>query len=229
MYHVDLSTRTPEACNTNINVVSDFANSYKVWTSYVNDVTMVYNSRPSNHNLTDCFFIKHTTPTVSSNMSAFQTTVESSGVTFMNCQLKYINTNTLICVINLTSGDRSNPPSSRNCGSIICDIGRYINHLTVYKVSRVSREFNGGYLYGQSYFYNARSMFPIVNALPIRITGKTRTITAFNHTKNISGKAFELGFTNMPLWGYEVNGSGKPPGVPSPTLDANGYITGWSW
>lgn len=231
-YHIDLSssTRTPELCN-NINFASR-ANSYRLNFEYVDDVTMIYDTRTSNVTLSDVYYIVHDNPTVIRNMSAFGTSEGIFGtINHCICQLRYVNGHTLIADIQI-GDDNMSPIRSRGTKLHICDLGRYIaaGEVWVYynRWYTPSNGFNGAYLYGQSVMYDTYYLFPVTNMLQLKVTGETKTITAFNHTKRISGKAFTLGYTNMPLWGYEINGSGKPPGSPAPTLtDGDGKILEW--
>lgn len=228
-YHVDVSTsgRIIESCN-NINIAS-YANAYKIALSCVNDVTMIYDQCTTVTTMTNICFIKHTDPTTITNMSAFANDPSMTGnMGSASCKLKYINSHTLIANIQIGTTGAVSPETARSTALYICDLGRYINTGTVSRYYRLMDNFCGGYLYDNFLFWNGRNMFPVMNTQPIKITGKTKTITSFNHTKRVTGKSFELGFTNMPLWGYEVNGSGKPPGSPSPQLNGNGQIVGWS-
>ena len=237
-YHVDVSSqsRTLDTCGTNINI-TDFANSYKIGITYVNDVLIIYNARTTSATLNDFFYILTDTPTTITNMTAFSNNqAPSSGnINHAFCQLRYINTHSLVCVLTIGS-DNTSPITSRSTIGYIIDLGRYIQTGTIYKYFiNYSENFNGVYLYGESLFWNSYYLFPVVNALPLKVSGKTNTITSFNHTKHVSNKTFEIGFTNMPLWGYEINGSGKPPGSPSPVMhnpgqyNNTGEIIGWSW
>ena len=228
-YHVDVSSasRTLEACN-NINLLT-YANAYKLGVSCVNDVTLVYNQWTTSTAMTDICFIKHTDPTTITNMSAFANSPSMTGnLGYASCNLKYINNHTLLLNIQISATGAVSPETARSVALYICDLGRYINTGTVYRYYRLMNTFCGGFLYDNLLFWNGRNIFPVMNTQPIKITGKTKTITTFNHTKRVSGKSFEIGYTNMPLWGYEVNGTGKPPGTPTPSLNGNGQIINWS-
>ena len=233
-YHVDVSsqTRTLDTCN-NVNFAS-LANSYKLGFSCVGDVTMVYNSRSSVNDLSDVFFIDHDDPTNIRPMTPFANTSDGfvSTIIYGGCELRYINTNTLIAVIRVGCRVLS-PLTSRNTKLYICDLGRYIKTGTAWRYYQFwynpSNGYSGAYAYGESLFWDTYYLFPIVNTLALKIAGTTKTIGTFNHTKRISGKQFELGFTNMPVWGYEVNLTGKPSGEPHPILNGNGQIVDWGW
>lgn len=228
-YHVDITsaTRTLEACN-NINPVT-FANSYRLQLSHVTGVTMLLDQRINSSTLADVYYATAESPTNFGNFSAFY--VRNIGENrFRYCKLKFINNNTLVALIVLSETGRWNPSTANDSIWYIADLGQYIRTGKAYSNNGiVSDDFNGIYFYGESLFYNGYYLYPAVNALQIKLDGKTRTITTFNHTKRISGKEYEIGFTNMPLWGLEVNGSGKPLGTPTPELNENGQIIGWSW
>jgi hypothetical protein len=231
-YHVDISsqTRDLEVCNA-INFATR-ADSYKLELQYVNDVTLIYNTRTTNYNLSDICFITHDNPTDIRTMAAFAES-GSLSVNHATCEMKYINNHTLVVLISVGGQYNISPITARSTKFYICDLGCYIKTGDVNKWYKLqndsSNPFNGIYFYGESILYNTYYLFPVVNALSIKLTGLTKTIGTFNHTKRISSKAFEIGFTNMPTWSYEVNGTGKPPGSPEPVLDINGQITGWRW
>ena len=223
-YHVDISSApyTIDACNT-VFIVNSYE-TYKIKTSCVDGVTMVYNSRSSDKTMAQVFFMTHDNPTNIRNMSPFDSNPWVSPDIF-NCEIKYINSHTLVAVINM-----SESYTSGNSGALyICDLGRYIKANTISKrfMERHVMDFAGIYFYGEYVFFDAQYLFPVVNALPITIKGKTKSITSFNYTKSVSDKPFNISFTNNPLWGYDTN-NGKPPGHPAPILNGDGKIIGWS-
>lgn len=233
-YHVDLSTvaKTPEVCNTIS--LPNFANSYKVGMSCVSDVTSVFNMRTSSTTMTDLYFIDHTAPTNIRSFSAINNGDNAGTICHGSVQLKYLNGHTLVAIARVVGGNVS-PKTSRDTKAYFIDLGQYIKTGTnfnryYWKDTGPAGQngFNGIYLYGESILYDTYYLFPAVNMVQLKLTGKTRTISAFNHTKRLSDKTFEIGFTNMPLWGYEINNTGRPPGTPTPTLDGNGQIIGWS-
>ena len=228
-YHVDLSsvTHVIESCN-NINPAT-FANSYRLLLSHVEGVTTICDSRTNTQNLTDVFFVTSETPLNIRNFSEFYTSgSDMYEPKFKYTRLTYVNSGTLVCFIMISNPNTYSPASENDTRFYIIDLGRYIRTgVKAYRTAYFDANCCGVYMYGNKVFYNGYYLFPVVNALQLKITGETKTITAFNHTKRISGKTFELGFTNMPTWGYEVNGSGKPPGTPSPILNGEGRIIGW--
>jgi hypothetical protein len=80
----------------------------------------------------------------------------------------------------------------------------------------------GYIMYGDSIIYRVRTKIPIVNLMPIKLLGKTRTITATNNIKHMSDKSWLISFNNDPLW------NGKPPGRPTATTNGDGEITTWT-
>lgn len=223
-YHVDISNSSYTLDSCNSMYITSLADSYRIKASYVNDVTMVYDSRSNDKTMSHVFYITHDNPTNIRNMSPFDSNPSIIDLGIFNCEIKYLNGHTLVAVINMAG------LYYRQWGAMyICDLGRYIRTNTVYK--RFISAYNTGlgmYLYGEYLFYNnGQYLFPAVNSIPITVKGKTKTITTFNHTKSISNKAFNVSFTNNPLWGYDIN-NGKPPGHPAPILNANGQIIGWS-
>ena len=228
-YHVDLSSvaHVIEACN-NINPAT-FTNSFALLFSHVDGVTTICPSRNNTQNLADVFFVTSETPLNIRNFSEFYTSgSDMYEPKFKYTRLTYVNSGTLVCFIMISNPNTYNPASENDTRFYIIDLGRYIRTgVKAYRTAYFDANCCGVYMYGNKVFYNGYYLFPVVNALQLKITGETKTITAFNHTKHISGKTFELGFTNMPTWGYEVNGSGKPPGTPSPILNGEGRIIGW--
>lgn len=88
------------------------------------------------------------------------------------------------------------------------DIGQYMytgdwssNTYTTQSVDSYVR----GFIYN-NYFILDAIMCPLINFMPIKITGTTRTIMALNHTKSLTNKEFSLSFSNTPTF------YGKPPG-----------------
>ena len=77
--------------------------------------------------------------------------------------------------------------------------------------------------------YKYTKKIPLINFLPIKLTGKTDTINAMQYIKNITGKSWLIAFTNTPSWGDgTARPSGKPPGTPLAKTNRYGEITGWS-
>lgn len=142
------------------------------------------------------------------------------------CKLRYIG-DTLFCLFSSTYSKTT----TENFTYYMVDMGRYIKTGTAIGHWRTSSngEAYATYLYGDYIFKNLTKMFPIQNALPFKITGKTKTINSTNVLKHIKNKRYVIGYTNAPLWGKEINNSGKPPGKPQPKCDADGNIYAWDY
>ena len=56
------------------------------------------------------------------------------------------------------------------------------------------------------YLVTESKMIPLIHALPIKIKGTTKTISAFDGIKGVTNKQLNLVYTNTPIF------SGKPPG-----------------
>ena len=88
------------------------------------------------------------------------------------------------------------------------DIGQYMytndwssNVYATHSVEPYSR----GFVYNQHFVLESK-MNPLINFMPIKLSGTTKTIMALNHTKSLSNKEFSLSFSNTPTF------YGKPPG-----------------
>lgn len=232
-YHVNISSvsRALDVCNNGPSL--SFDNTYRLHETCVADVTSVfdgYRSSSTSNTLALIYIIENDAPTNIRNMEAFYQNLYMNRTPACVCQMKYLNNDTLVYQIMLSEHkDYVSPKTANTVYTITCDLGRYLKTGTVYKIYKSEGSSPGSYLYGESIFIKSDYLFPVVNMLPIKLTCKTKTITSFNHSKRITNKQFELGFTNMPTWGYEVNGTGKPPGTPYPELNGNGNIIGWSW
>jgi hypothetical protein len=209
-----------------------YANSYRLRFANLNDILVAYDYSSTNYTFTDMYLILNNDPTHIGDLSAFSnnTGLDSSSRSRL-VQLRYVNTNSLYCSIQ-TSEHGWSPAEANKIRRYYCDLGRYLKTGTAWMRYTSIGEgdgHNGTYFYGEKVFDNAYRVFPSVNMMEIKLTGKTKTITTFNHTKRISNKQFELGFTNMPLWCYELNRSGKVPGEPHPILNGQGQIIDWGW
>ena len=234
-YHVDISstTRDLEVCDKNLNWLT-YANSHRLRFANLDDMLVAYDYSSNNYTFTDMYLILNNTPTHIGDLSAFSnnTGFDSSSRSRL-VQLRYVNTNSLYCSIQ-TGEHGWSPAEANKIRRYYCDLGRYLKTGTAWmRYTSIGGDsnnaHNGTYFYGEKVFDNAYRVFPAVNMMEIKLTGKTRTITTFNHTKRISNKQFELGFTNIPTWGYEINGSGKVPGEPHPILNGQGQIVDWGW
>ena len=88
------------------------------------------------------------------------------------------------------------------------DIGQYVHSgiwdSSLYATHAVDA-YVRGFIYDKHFVLDSK-MSPLINFLPIKLTGTTKTITAINHIKSISNKEFAISFSNTPTF------YGKPPG-----------------
>lgn len=110
----------------------------------------------------------------------------------------------------------------------VIDFGQYLVDRTIARYTNAELHLPNYILYGEYFMYDIQQKIPIVNWLPIKIVGKTDTITTFNDIKNISKKQWLLSYTNTPTWGDGTTNNGKPPGTPQAVTDKKGEITRWS-
>lgn len=119
--------------------------------------------------------------------------------------------------------------TGEGCENNIFDFGQYLKNGNLVYKDYIEEAFGNFCLYGENAIYGFTKKIPLMNFLPIKLTGKTDTINAMINTKNTTGKSWLLGYTNAPAWGDgSGSASGKPPGTPLATTDLTGVITGWS-
>lgn len=135
----------------------------------------------------------------------------------------------LVLLINRGWWNNGTVPNGADCRVI--DFGQYLYDATVKVKVVISADRNVGNLcmYGENIIYKYTKKIPLINFLPIKLTGKTDTINAMQYIKNITGKSWLIAFTNTPSWGDgTARPSGKPPGTPLAKTNRYGEITGWS-
>lgn len=130
----------------------------------------------------------------------------------------------LICRGYYTGASNETSGSSNR----VIDFGQYLVTGNIQRWSYTANSCSNFTLFGENIIYRTQQKIPIPNFMPIKLEGKTKTISAFNNIKNVSNKQWLLSYTNQPSWGHEVSGNGKPPGVPLAVTDKDGTITGWS-
>ena len=93
------------------------------------------------------------------------------------------------------------------------DFGRYINTGEV-KGYRLSEDHCEAVFvpYGDRVICQCDTILPMVALLPTKIEGITHTISTVNHPLRITGKQWQVEFTNTPVFGTNSS-NGQPPGV----------------
>jgi hypothetical protein len=233
---IDYSTRTPQGFTYTGLYGSDLQT---VKYTCVDDVFIVYKSNESgSSDIPKAHYIELSDPTHPEPLTAFNATGSYIGGR-IDIILRYINyyTNTLgnetgalMMLINRGNGNSSTSNTGADCR--IADFGQFL-HTGVVNWTNTTFSKGSDYcnicLYGEYMIENTTNMFPLMNAMPIKLTGKTDTINTMKYIKNITGKSWLIGYTNTPTWGDGTAiTKGKPPGVPLAITDRNGTITGWS-
>ena len=130
------------------------------------------------------------------------------------------NTLALICSYPYESG------SYYGSTRVLIDFGQYLNPPTGYDpiysksyVNTQSKYYNESpnfvpawTTYGENVIWGQRQI-PIALMMPIRMKARTKTISAVNTIKHISGKTFDVTFTNSPPGEWSEDTPGYPPGV----------------
>ena len=150
--------------------------------------------------------------------------------------LRYVNVGTdtygrqvgsVVMLINRGYSNGSSTPDGADCR--VYDFGQYLHTGEVKSyVHSTSSNFGNLCMYGENIIHRYNKKIPLINYLPIKLTGKTDTINAMKYIKNITNKAWLFGYTNTPTWGDGTGTPGIPPGVPLAKTDSEGNITGWS-
>lgn len=207
----------------------------------VDDVFIVYKYDESgSDSIKLAHYIKLSDPTNPVNMNDFSTRTSTNYIggriiydlRYVN---RYMNAQSLptgAIVLNIMRGwDNNYSSTPAGCECRIFDFGQYLHTGSVlYYEHATNSNFGNLCLYGENVIYRYTKKVPLINYLPIKLTGKTDTINAMKYIKNITQKSWLIGYTNTPSWGDgTANPKGIPPGIPLATTDSEGTITGWSW
>lgn len=207
----------------------------------VDDVFIVYKYDESgSDSIKLAHYIKLSDPTNPVNMNDFSTRTSTDYIggriiydlRYVN---RYTNTQSLptgAIVLNIMRGWGNGSYSTpAGCECRVFDFGQYLHTGSVlYYEHATDANFGNLCLYGENVIYRYTKKIPLINYLPIKLTGKTDTINSMKYIKNITQKSWLIGYTNTPSWGDgTANPKGIPPGIPLATTDSEGTITGWSW
>lgn len=205
----------------------------------VDDVFVVYKyNEAGNGDIPKAHYIKLSEPTMSYSLADFNAQISGSIGGRIDISLRYVNAytdqsnnkvGTLAMIIS--RGYTNSYSSDDGCDCRVIDFGQYLWTGDV-RVYAITNNYNLANLcwFGENIIYQTSIKCPAINFMPIKLTGKTDTINAMSHIKNVTGKSWLIGYTNIPSWGDgSSNPKGIPPGVPLANTNANGVITGWSW
>lgn len=236
-YVVDISNSSPIINTINYDgLYSDNLNYVKF--TCVDDVFIIYKyNECKNNEISKSHYIRIDDPSTVVSMSMFDTSVSSYIGGRIDFMLRYIQCNKdssgndsgTLCLL-ITRGFSNNSSSTPNgSDNRIIDFGQYLLTGEVHSYVHSSNSNLGNYiLYGEN-IINRYNKIPLMNYMPIKLTGKTDTITSFNKTKNIANKSWLISYTNNPTWGYEINGKGVPPGSPLVSTNKDGEIIAWTY
>lgn len=230
-YCVDILSASREciACDYPI---GNITNLYTVRMTAVDDVFILYRTTDSStsSSFNNARYIKLSTPLVSTNLSHFHSQNSSVGspVVF---KLRYIYRQgakaTLVLLI--TQSYRTSATYNMGSRNYVVDFGGFMDDEVTEYQTETKNACCGWVLFGENLIYNNKQKIPLANLLPIKLTGKTDTITSLNTPKSVSNKQFLISYSNTPIWGDGVtNSSGIPPGVPTALTDSSGTIIAWS-
>ena len=224
---VDISTGVTQAAS--VSTVYNSANLYATKMTCVDEVFIIY--RYNNKNIPDAMYIQLSDPTSGSAMTDFNRS-NTDRRDYIGIFLRYINKYQVSGVdhaaLVLVIERGWSPYSVSGADNNLYDFGQYLsrNPKSIDGISQLSHAKNeqmtGYIMYGESIIYRMRTKIPIANLMPIKLLGKTRTITATNNIKHMSDKSWLISFNNDPLW------NGKPPGRPIATTNGDGEITKWT-
>jgi hypothetical protein len=206
----------------------------------VDDVFIVYKyDECGNDSIKLAHYIKLSDPTNPINMDDFstRTTTDYIGgriIFDLRYTNRYTNAQSLpsgAIVLTIMRGwDNNYSSTPAGCECRVIDFGQYLwTHEVKYYEHASNSNFGNLCLYGENIIHRYNKKIPLINYLPIKLTGKTDTINAMKYIKNITSKSWLIGYTNTPSWGDgTASPSGKPPGTPLAVTDGDGTITGWS-
>ena len=221
-WHWDLSSgnTSGESCTNIMALFSAKSNLYKSRFTCVDDVIMIYNVEDVD--ITHVYYNRidqHQNIVYSLKDFGFAQTNRTRSY----YSLRYIengNTLALICSYPWASGNYYG--STR----VLIDFGQYLNPPTGYDpvyskiyINTQSKYYNESpnfvpawTTYGENVIWGQRQI-PIVLMMPMRMKARTKTISAVNTIKHISGKTFDVTFTNSPPGEWSEDTPGYPPGV----------------
>jgi hypothetical protein len=209
------------SCASAFKIMNSKADAWSIKITAVPDVLMIY--RCNTTSLTTIYYFRldeSDTDIVNSyNLTDFETS--DNTVYPMMCHLKYVEHGTLLLFIkkicstsyNSSSGISYNPKRVH-----IIDFGQWLNPpSTAVGPVRADMYYTGTdvdrryplYPYGNYFLFHNKKV-PMIYTLPTRIVGTTKTHSAVNNIKHISGKQWSITVSNVAPDNY--GDSGYPPG-----------------
>lgn len=202
----------------------------------VDDVFIIYKSNECGvGGIKKAHYIRLDEPTNAVVMTPFENDITSNLGDRIDFILRYVQdgidnsgNKTGALFLLVTRGYYNNYSDPNGSDNTMIDFGQYLSTGEVHRwYHRNAYNLGNFVLYGQNLIYEYYKV-PLANYMPIKLTGKTDTITSFNNIKSVSNKSWLISYTNNPTWGYEINGKGVPPGVPVAVTNKDGTIVGWT-
>ena len=187
-------------------------NTYQIKTTAVDDVIIVYNYASTTIGNAVCFKISDPITPFKMTDFNYDTSDLRDRIDF---DLRYVqksDDNTMgTLVLTINRGYRSSSSYDYGRESFIIDFGQYLYDDTISRYRQCGNSTASNVLYGENIMYKIQTKVPLINYLPQKIVGTTKTIGTLNYIKNISGKEWNIEFTNIPPFGSGTS-DGVPPG-----------------
>lgn len=206
-YVMNINTGETTTCSTALPFKSNI-NRMKI--TAVDDALFVYDYGDTN--ISNAYYIRLDQITDPMNASKFNPNVSYAGQR-IDFNLRYIQKSDDAATLVLLIDRGYQASSSKSAGSlnIVVDFGRFLVDNVVVKQQEYSDELSCYVLYGEYFIYKTTMRCPIMNWMPHKIIGTTKTITAMKNIKHVSGKLWEVAVTNIPMFGTGET-DGMPPG-----------------
>lgn len=211
-YVFDIRDGSSTGCDNTIPISS---NINRIRTTAVDDAMIIYDY--GNASITNALYIRLDSPTTPSNMAPFDLDGNNNYIgQRTDFNLRYIQSNedntvkTLVLLID--RGYHSSSSYKNGSHNLVIDFGQFLYDGSVHYWRHVDNTLSNYILYGEYIIYQIKNRIPIMDYMPQRIIGKTKTIGTLNYIKNVSGKLWMTTFTNMPLFGTGES-DGLPPGT----------------
>ena len=238
MYVADLrvASRPTTACTNTINS-GIYDSQVTVRVTAIDDCMLMYNST-SPYNLNHTMYFNKNTPTAAAKLpdgfndgwssSDIRGPVEYRLVVAQSATIVGNAKKSIALVISCSYTNSGSTPNGSD--NRVYDFGQFITNGTVIRSQQYSSRYNysGWIVYGPNIVHESTYISPIINYMPIKLTGTTDVPTTVNNIKRVTNKQWQISYSNTPLWGDEISGSGIPPGTPMARTNISGEITGWS-
>lgn len=191
---------------TGLNERMNLDGGSSVWGPYVDhsdDMMYIHGDSIASRNGTNTVGILMSNPTVFKYPTSSMMGGYSADRRIVGSQSKYVGNSLMVFAQTTYTGSSSSIPVGQKIFSFF-DLGLFLRTDNINCVS-ITRDPGVCFIYDDYIAYESK-MHPLINCLPIKITGTTKTITSINGNVGVNGKQFSLTFSNNPSF------AGKPPG-----------------